>query len=72
MIFDKNRSFENDELIRMNKSNSYEPSVGIGIGSIFLKNKPVGIIVEGTIEKYLRKYSLKYETWYSLKIGVVL
>ena len=72
MIFKKKSSFENDEPYNMDKSNSYEPSVGIGIGSMFLKNKPVGLIVEGTIEKYLNEYAFEYETWYSLKIGVVL
>jgi len=87
IFFSTWRSFENDELTAKSKIRFYEPSAGIGLGSIFLKDKPVGIIVEGTIskhlnmynfsivegtiEKYRRKYSLDYETWYSLKIGVV-
>jgi len=50
----------------------YNPSVGLGIGGIFLKNKPVGLIVEGTIEKRLRYPQINSGTWYSLKIGVVL
>jgi hypothetical protein len=81
------RSFENDELTTKSKTRFYEPSAGIGLGSIFLKDKPIGIIVEGTISKHLynykfsivegtiskhlNKYALEYETWYSLKIGVV-
>jgi hypothetical protein len=69
-FFYKVRSFGNGVLQVNNRF--YEPSAGIGLGSIFLKNKPVGIIVEGTISKHLSKYALKYETWYSLKIGVVL
>jgi len=73
ILFSMSRSFENDELIRKRKSNSlYNPSVGLGIGVIFLKNKPVGLIVEGTIEKHLRYPQVNSGTWYSLKIGVVL
>lgn len=72
IYFSKVREFENEELINKDKSYFYEPSVGLGIGSIFLKNKPVGIIVEGTIEKYLRHESFANSTWYSLKIGVVI
>jgi hypothetical protein len=71
--FTKFRSFENDELTSKRKSNYiYEPSVGIGIGSIFLKNKPVGMILEGTIEKTLRWETFSKSTFYSLKIGIVL
>jgi hypothetical protein len=66
------RSFGSSVLSVKNNGRFYEPSAGIGLGSIFLKNKPVGIIVEGTISKHLHKYALKYGTWYSLKIGVVL
>jgi hypothetical protein len=69
-FFYKVRSFGNGVLQVNNRF--YEPSAGIGLGSIFLKNKPVGIIVEGTISKHLNKYALKYETWYSLKIGVII
>ena len=73
ILFSMSRSFENDELIRKRKSNNfYDPSVGLGIGGIFLKNKPVGLIVEGTIEKTLRWESFSYATYYSLKIGIVL
>ncbi len=81
VIFSKKvRKFHNYEQFNKSKSYSYVPSVGVGIGSIFLKNKPVGIIVEGTIERYLTFdsftnyifYSLENTTWYSLKIGVVL
>jgi len=73
ILFSTSRSFENDELIRKRKSdNYYNPSVGLGIGGIFLKNKPVGLIVEGTIEKHLRYPQVNGGTWYSLKIGVVL
>jgi hypothetical protein len=71
--FYTNRSFENDELIRKRKSNNfYTPSVGLGIGAIFLKNKPVGILLEGTIEKTLRWETFIEATYYSLKIGIVL
>ncbi len=71
--FTKFRSFENDELTSKRKSNYiYEPSVGIGIGSIFLKNKPVGMLLEGTIEKTLRWETFSKSTFYSLKIGIVL
>ena len=73
ILFSMSRSFENDELIRKRKSNSfYDPSVGLGIGGIFLKNKPVGLIVEGTIEKRLRYPQVNSGTLYSLKIGIVL
>lgn len=71
--FSTSRSFENDELIRKRKSdNYYNPSVGLGIGGIFLKNKPVGLIVEGTIERRLRYPQINSGTLYSLKIGIVL
>lgn len=65
------RSFENDELTAKSKVRFYEPSAGIGLGGIFLKDKPIGIIVEGTISKHLYKYALHNETWYSLKFGDV-
>ena len=75
----KVRKFHNYEQTNKRKSYSYIPSIGIGIGSIFLKNKPVGLLVEGTVEKYLtfdsfanqRFYPFENTTWYSLKIGVV-
>ena len=73
ILFSTSRSFENDELIRKRKSdNYYDPSVGLGIGGIFLKNKPVGLIVEGTIEKTFRRETFSDATYYSLKIGIVL
>jgi len=73
ILYYMSRSFENDELIRKRKSNNlYDPSVGLGIGAIFLKNKPVGLIVEGTIEKTLRWETFSEATYYSLKIGIVL
>jgi hypothetical protein len=58
---------------------SYQPSVGIGIGNLFLRHKRVGIILEGTIEKYLRSessinstgYPIYETTWYSMKVGIV-
>jgi hypothetical protein len=70
--FLKTTQYENDEITSIERTNSYEPSIGIGIGSIFLKHKKVGIIVEGTIEKYLRYDTFNNTTWYSLKIGVVI
>ena len=70
--FFKTTQYENDEITSIEKTNSYYPSIGIGIGSIFLKHKKVGIIVEGTIEKYLRYDTFNDATWYSLKIGVVI
>ena len=73
ILFYMSRSFENDELIRKRKSNNfYDPSVGLGIGGIFFKNKPVGLIVEGTIEKTLRWETFSETSYYSLKIGIVL
>ena len=64
--------YENDVATGTSRTSGYNPSLGIGIGSIFLKNKPVGIIVEGMIEKYLRFDSFNEATWYSKKIGVVI
>ena len=73
IIFNMSRSFENDILIRKRKSNNfYKPSVGLGIGSIFLKDKPVGILLEGTIEKTLRWETFNEATYYSMKIGILL
>ena len=70
--FFKTTQYENDEITSIEKTNSYYPSIGIGIGSIFLKHKQVGIIVEGVIEKYLRFESFNDATWYSIKIGVTI
>ncbi len=71
--------FHNYEQTNKRKSYSYIPSIGVGIGSIFLKNKPVGLVVEGTLEKYLTSdsyinylFPLENTIWYSLKIGVVI
>ena len=72
--------FHNYEQFNKRRSFSYIPSIGIGIGSIFFKNKSVGLLLEGTVEKYLtsdpyinRIFSpLKDATWYFLKIGVVI
>jgi hypothetical protein len=72
LTFDKMVQYENDEATGTRRMSFYDPSIGIGIGSIFLKNKPVGIIVEGLIEKYLRFDSFKDATWYSIKIGVII
>ena len=76
----KVRKFHNYEQTNKSKSYSYIPSVGVGIGSIFFRNRSMGLIVEGTVEKYLTSDSyanhifspLENSTWYSLKIGVVL
>ena len=70
--FHKNIQYENDVATGTRHTSFYDPSIGIGIGSIFLKNKPVGIILEGLIEKYLRYDSFKDATWYSIKIGVII
>jgi len=73
ILYSKSRSFENDELTRKRKSNNYyDPSIGLGIGGIFLKNKPVGLIVEWTIEKTLRWETFNEATYYSMKIGIIL
>jgi len=76
----KVRKFHNYEQTDKRKSYSYIPSAGVGIGSIFFKNRTVGLIVEGTVEKYITSDSyvnrifspLKNSTWYSLKIGIVV
>lgn len=68
----KTIQYEDNVATGTSHTNYYNPSIGIGLGSIFLKNKPMGIIVEGMIEKYLRFDSFKDATWYSLKIGVVI
>jgi hypothetical protein len=70
--FHKNIQYENDIATGTRHTSFYDPSIGIGIGSIFLKNKPLGIILEGLIEKYLRYDSFKEATWYSIKIGVII
>jgi hypothetical protein len=71
-IIHKIISYENDVATGTKYNSAYFPSVGLGLGGIFLKNKPVGIIVEGTIEKYFRYDLFKDATWYSLKIGVII
>jgi hypothetical protein len=73
ILYSMSRSFEDDELVRKRKSNNfYDPSVGFGIGGIFFKDKPVGLIVEGTWEKTLRWESFNEANYYSLKIGILL
>ena len=70
--FYKTIRYESDEATGTSCTSFYDPSLGIGIGSKFLKNKRVGLIVEGMIEKYLRFDSFNEATWYSLKIGVII
>ena len=72
ITFHKTIQYVNDETTGTRHLSFYYPSIGMGIGSIFLKNKPVGIILEGLIEKYLRYDSFKEATWYSIKIGVIM
>ncbi len=64
--------YENDVKIGKDFNSGYYPSIGIGLGAFFLKHKTVGILLEGTIEKYLRFGDFKNSTWYSIKIGVVI
>ena len=72
IVFNMSRSYENDILIRKRKSkNHYNPSVGLGMGCILLKDKPVGILLEGTIEKTLRWETFNEVTYYSMKIGIL-
>jgi hypothetical protein len=70
--FSQVHEYENDVETDNYSQNNYHPSAGLGIGGIFLKNKPVGIILEGTIEKYLRWDTFNMATFYSIKIGVVI
>ena len=72
ILVDKIRQYGNDELINKDKVYLYIPSIGIGIGSRFLKDKSLGIILEGMVEKHLRENSFKVSTWYSIKIGLVI
>jgi hypothetical protein len=72
ILVSKIRRYDNEEFLSGDRSYSYEPSVGIGIGSVFFKRKSVGMILEGTIEKLLRHDSYKDATLYSLKIGIVI
>jgi len=73
------RKFENYEQVNKDTEYSYEPSVGIGIGGMFFRNIPVGVLVEAMIEKYFPDvtfkdnffYPLYHSTCYSLKIGVI-
>ena len=71
-IIEKVVEYENDERLGENLNSGYYPSLGIGLGTVFLKHKPIGILLEGTIEKYLRFGDFKNSTWYSIKIGVVI
>ena len=57
--------YENDVETDNYTQNNYHPSIGLGVGGIFFKNKPVGIILEGTIEKYLRWDTFNKATFYS-------
>jgi hypothetical protein len=72
LSFHKTIQYENGVATGSHHLSYYYPSIGIGIGSIFLKNKPVGLILEGMIEKHLRFDSFKEATWYSMKIGVII
>ncbi|MCJ7716884.1 MAG: hypothetical protein MUO54_10260, partial [Anaerolineales bacterium] len=72
VFFDKVIRYENDEKVGKDHSGGYYPSIGIGLGGVFLKHKPVGILLEGTVEKYLRFGDFTNSTWYYLKIGVII
>jgi hypothetical protein len=64
--------YDNDEKVGKDLTGGYYPSIGIGVGSVFLRHKPVGILLEGTVEKYLRFGDFKNSTWYYLKIGIII
>ncbi len=54
-MFFKTIQYEN-EIISSTQSNSwYSPLVGFGIGSMIRKNKPIGILIEGSLETYVRE-----------------
>jgi hypothetical protein len=71
LAFFKTVQYENDVATGTSRLSFYNPSLGVGIGCILLKSKPVGLILEGMIEKYLRFDSFNEATWYSLKFGVI-
>jgi hypothetical protein len=70
--FAKDIKYESDGTTTTSRSTSYLPSVGLGIGAIFLKHKKVGILLEGTFEKFLRFGDFTEKTLFSLKIGVII
>lgn len=70
--FDKIIKYENDGTTNTSRSTSYFPSIGLGVGAIFLKHKKAGILLEGMFEKYLRFGDFTNSTLFSLKIGVVI
>ncbi len=70
--FAKDVQYESDGTTTTSRSTSYFPSVGLGIGAIFLKHKTAGILLEGTFEKFLRFGDFSEKTFFSLKIGVIL
>jgi hypothetical protein len=70
--FAKDIKYESDGTTTTSRSTTYFPSVGLGIGAIFLKHKTVGILLEGTFEKFLRFGDFTEKTLFSLKIGVII
>lgn len=69
---DKLVKYETDGTTSTSRSASYYPSIGLGMGAIFRKHKDVGILLEGTIEKFLRSGNFKNSTFLVFKIGVVI
>ncbi|MEN8250981.1 MAG: hypothetical protein ABFS32_18760 [Bacteroidota bacterium] len=65
-------SYESDGIKATSRSVSYLPSVGLGIGAIFFKEKSIGLLLEGTVEKFLRFHSFTNSTMYSLKVGILI
>jgi len=70
--FAKDIKYEDDGTTTTTRSTTYFPSLGLGVGAVFLKHKKVGILLEGTFEKYLRFGDFANSTFFSLKIGVVI
>ena len=72
IFFQKLVKYETDGTTNTSRNTSYIPSIGLGVGAVFLKHKTVGILLEGTIEKYSSVSDFSGSTFFILKIGVVI
>jgi len=72
LFLDRVAYFENDITISKEKSISYIPAIGLGVGTHFRRDKPVGILLEGLVEQHLRFDDYSDGIWCSVKIGIII
>jgi hypothetical protein len=72
LFLDKVAYFENDIATSEEKSISYIPAIGFGVGTRLRRDKPLGILLEGVVEKHLRFDGYSDGIWCSAKVGIII